>query len=91
MKITLFQTAESLDPSAITENPEASLAGYINQATAALEKAFPGIDVDHQEIEGWKAWKLENLTDEQENNRGEIEREIQDITETVFQTGTFWE
>lgn len=90
MKITLYQTAESLDPSAITENPSASLAGYVKEVTEALKQSFD-CEIDHVEQDNTHSWKLTDLTIEQEINRDEIEREIQDITETVFQVGNFWQ
>ena len=89
MKVTLFQTLETLDPTDFTTY--ASLERYIIEVSSELEKAFPQIEIDFQEVESSRSWELSDLTIDQEENRWELEQEIQDITETVFSVGNFWE
>ena len=87
MTITLNQTTNTLDPNGTTADPEESLVGYIDYVTAALENAFPGVEVTHNNEDDTKAFSVALAADE---DYYETSDEIQRITEAVYETGNFW-
>jgi hypothetical protein len=86
MKITLFQTADSLDPAGLADNPEASLTAYIKEVSAEILKAYPGVEIEHSNQNNWHSFCLDTDLDDQ----SEIEDAIQTIGEDVYATGNFW-
>ena len=88
MKITLIQCAADLDPADTTTNPDASLAAYIAEVTRELRRAFPDCEIEHRDESGTYSFRL---TDYEMADREHVEDTIQRITETVYETGNFWE
>jgi uncharacterized coiled-coil DUF342 family protein len=84
MKITINQTAEALDPNSTTENPEQSLVNYIAELTKEIQKAYPEAEVEHNEIDDTYSFRVSDDPD------GSIAEEIQEISESVYETGNFW-
>ena len=84
MKITINQTAEALDTNATTENPEQSLANYVESMTKEILKVYPEAEVSHNEIDVSFGFTVSDDPD------GSIAGEIQEISETVYKTGNFW-
>ena len=87
MTITLNQTTNTLDPNGTTADPDESLVGYITEVTAELQRAFPGVDVVHNNEDDTKAFTVAVAADE---DYYETSDEIQRITEDVYETGNFW-
>lgn len=84
MKITINQTAESLDPNETTENPEQSLANYIAELTAAILRDYPEAQIEHNDTDHTYAIRVSDDPD------GSIGDDIQEISERVYETGNFW-
>jgi hypothetical protein len=86
MKITLFQTADGLDPAGLADNPMQSLMGYIKEVSAEILKVYPDIEIEHKNEDAIRSFRLYTDLDDQ----SEIEDTIQTIGEDVYATGNFW-
>lgn len=86
MKLTLFQTAESLDPADLADNPMQSLTAYVTEVSAEISRVYPEIEIEHVHMEGLHSWRLDSDLDDQSHD----EYVIQGITEAVYAVGNFW-
>tara|TARA_R110000782_G_scaffold270328_1_gene370366 strand:+ start:1004 stop:1279 length:276 start_codon:yes stop_codon:yes gene_type:complete len=90
MTITLNQTTNTLDPNGTAADPEQSLVGYIDEVTAALENAFPGVEVIHMNEDATRSFSVWWGDTSAEEDCNEASDEIQRITEAVYEAGYFW-
>ena len=88
MKITLFQTADSLDPAGLADNPMQSLTGYIKEVSAEILKAYPDAKIKHCNEDSQRSFSIDTYLDYPEHV--EVSDTIQTIGEDVYATGNFW-
>jgi hypothetical protein len=88
MKITLFQTAENLDPEDLADNPMQSLTAYIKEVSAEILKAYPDAKINHRNEDSQRSFSVDTYLDYPEHV--EVSDTIQTITEDVYATGNFW-
>lgn len=91
MTITINTSVQNFDPSGTCNDAQLrdSISAYGTAAVAAMEKAFPGSEVDHNVIEGDVSRSIEISYDETQNHDDAL-FEAQRVIEAVYETGTFW-
>jgi len=87
MKITIYTTQSSLDPSASvrTEEFPAILASYEKEIETEILKSYPNAEINFRN-DSDQNWSLSYDGDD----RDEVGRDLQEIMESVFETGNFW-
>ena len=88
MKITLYETIDSLDPADLADNPMQSLTAYIKEVSAEILKAYPDAKIKHRNAEGNRSFSIDTYLDYPEHV--EVSDTIQTIGEDVYANGNFW-
>ena len=89
MKILIRHTQDSIDPSGSYSDeqfPEVR-ESLEKEYSKALEKEFPGVEIDFEDSSDTYSIVVSDLGDE---DPADAETEVQRICETVFETGLFW-
>ena len=87
MKITIYATADSLDPNDTSTDPQASLKEYMREVESEIKREWPDADVVlFESLRASESWTLRYEGDDRE----QVERRIQEIIETVYEVGMFW-
>ena len=87
MKITIYATADSLDPNDTATDAKASLKEYMREVEAEIKREWPDADVVlFESLRASESWTLKYDGDDRE----QVERRIQEIIETVYEVGMFW-
>ena len=89
MKIIIRHTQDSIDPSAAYSDeqfPEVR-DSLEREYRNALEKEFPGVEIDFENSSDTYSVVVSDLGDDDPTDAA---NEVQRICETVFETGNFW-
>ena len=90
MKITIYTTCDTLDPSDGATDYEATYNAYCAAVDTALRAQYPGCEIEHlresaPDYNG-NGLRIEGVDDP----TGEVAFEVQHILEGVYECGEFW-
>lgn len=86
--LTIYYSPDQLDPNDTTTNAEKSLQNYFKEVEREIKKEYPDMEVYCYHYLGQSShFSLRYEGDD----RDEIMSRIQEITETVYEVGNFWE
>lgn len=91
MKITINTSTASFDPAATCTDEQLadSVSAYGREVELALSAAFPGAEIEHNVRPDDVTFGHE-ITGIDDNSYEDAMREVQEILESVYETGNFW-
>ena len=87
MNLTIQTSQSSLDPTATVSDSDfpTVLAAYQKELDFEIHKHYPSAEIEHVEEDG--NWTLSGYD---QDDRDDVHRHLQDIMESVYETGNFW-